>query len=242
MRYLCFVTYDGAAYFGWQKQINEISVQQIIEEKLSKILNTPTKIYGSGRTDAKVHALKQSFHFDIEKDIDKDRLLYSMNQILPEDIKLLSIDVVNEDFSARFNVKEKTYVYRFNVGEEDIFLRNYEYQIKQNIDIEKIKSCLHLFVGKHNFKAFTRKKEDMDNYIREIFSFELIHIEKGHYAFVIKGNGFMRYMVRMIVGLLFEIGIGREKEDIINIALNEPETVLPYIAKPYGLYLYDIKY
>ena len=82
----------------------------------------------------------------------------------------------------------------------------------------------------------------MDNYIREIFSFELIHIEKGHYAFVIKGNGFMRYMVRMIVGLLFEIGIGRENERTINIAFNDPETVLPYIAKPYGLYLYDIKY
>ena len=92
-----------------------------------------------------------------------------MNQILPEDIKLLSIEAVNDDFSARFNVKEKTYVYRFNVGEEDIFLRNYEYQIKQNIDIEKIKNCLHLFVGKHNFKAFTRKKEDMDNYINFLF-------------------------------------------------------------------------
>ena len=121
MKIKAIVEYLGTYYHGWQKQINERSVQEEIEKVLSQILNTPTSIYGSGRTDAGVHAKGQTFHFELNKDIDLDRLLYSSNMLLPSDIHIKSFEVVDDDFHARFSAKKKHYKYLINTGDKNPF-------------------------------------------------------------------------------------------------------------------------
>ena len=116
-RILMEVEYNGASYYGWQKQIKEISIQSVIEGVLSKILNKETIISGSGRTDAGVHAYGQTFHFDVEKDnIDINQLLYSMNCLLPDDIRIKNVKDVANDFHARISAKSKIYEYNIHIG------------------------------------------------------------------------------------------------------------------------------
>lgn len=242
MRLLARVSYDGTLFVGWQIQPNGRSVQEEIEKVISKILNVKTKIYGSGRTDAKVHALDQTFHFDINKDnIDIDKLRYSINCLLPEDIHINSLGVVDNHFHARYMVKNKTYSYILNMGCLNVFKRNYEHQFLRKLDIYKIKDASLLFVGKHNFKSFTTKGEDLDNFVRIIYSFT-IKEDNNRLIFEINGNGFMRYMVRNIIGVLIEIGLNNIDKSYIIDKINNPSEVVKYRAKPEGLYLSKVNY
>ena len=122
MRILGIVQYDGTNFIGWQIQPEGRSVQEEIEKVISRILDTPTKIHGSGRTDAGVHALAQTFHFDTNKeDIDLGKLRYSINCLLPLDIHVVSLSIVDENFHARYDVSSKTYLYSLSLGEYDVF-------------------------------------------------------------------------------------------------------------------------
>ncbi|MBO4666596.1 MAG: tRNA pseudouridine(38-40) synthase TruA, partial [Bacilli bacterium] len=128
MKILAVVSYKGTNYAGWQKQPNALSIQEVIEDKLSQIFNRPISIYGAGRTDAGVHALGQRFHFDInETDVDLDRLIYSLNSMLPVDIKIDDMEEVDTDFHARYNAKEKIYSYSFVLEDKDVFLNEIMY-------------------------------------------------------------------------------------------------------------------
>ena len=242
MRYLAVVSYEGTNYGGWQIQPNSISVEEEIEKVLSKILNTPTKIYGSGRTDKGVHALGQTFHFDAKEILDLGKFKYSLNSLLPNDIHILSLNVVNDDFNARFAVKNKTYEYRLNTGEYDLFKRNLESQFLRNLDVNKMKECLPIFIGEHCFQNYTSKEDDEDNFIRTIYDFSLSE-NYGHLVFKITGNGFMRYMVRIIIGSLIEVGLSHlTMDDLKKALLNKERNVMPYKASPNGLYLVNVSY
>lgn len=243
MRYLAVVSYDGTNYCGWQIQPNLMSVQEAIEKSISKILNTPTKIYGSGRTDTGVHAYNQTFHFDSDKITDIDKFRYSLNCVLPNDIHVKSITKVDDDFHARFSAKEKEYMYLLNnTGEFDVFNRIYMNQFPEHLDKDLIKEGALLFIGKHDFKNFTTKEEDQDNFIRTINDINVIY-ENGCYIFLFKGDGFMRYMVRMIVGTLIELGLHRIDLGFIKSKLNDSNRdPVPYRAASHGLYLNKVKY
>lgn len=200
MRLFAKVSYKGTNYSGWQKQPNCPTIQEEIETQLSKYFNRPVTIYGSGRTDAGVHAYGQTFHFDIDvTEIDLDRLLYSINQMLPDDIKILDIDEVDENFHARFSAKGKIYSYTILQTSKDPFLKDMVYLYPKKIDALRLKEILSHLEGKHNFKNFTSKEEDEDNFVREIYSInvedhdDLINI-------TLYGSGFMRYMIRFIIG------------------------------------------
>ena len=122
MRYIGIVSYDGTNFVGWQVQPNGRSVQEEIEKVISQILNTPTRIHGSGRTDAGVHAIAQVFHFDVESSIvDLNKFRYSVNRLLPNDIHVKAFSIVEDNFHARYDVVDKTYLYTLNMGEYDIF-------------------------------------------------------------------------------------------------------------------------
>lgn len=242
MRYLCVVEYDGTNYAGWQIQPNAISVEEVIEERLSKILNTPTKIYGSGRTDAKVHAYGQTFHFDAKEIPDLGRFKYSLNKVLPEDIHIKSIEQVSEDFNARISAVSKTYLYVLNTGEYDPFNRNYVTQYYKELDVDAIKEASKLFIGKHNFQNFTSKDEDEDNFVRDIYSIEIKEEDKI-VSFVFEGNGFMRYMIRFIVGTLLQVGLGKLSKDEVKAMIDSKErNITSYKAEPQGLYLLRVNY
>ena len=243
MRYLATVAYDGTNYVGWQSQTKGQSVQQEIESALSQILNNPTKIYGSGRTDAGVHANGQTFHFDTNKEIkDLFKFAYSLNSIMSGDIYISNIEKVADDFNARYDVKSKKYIYWINTGKYDPFQRGYMYQLLRPLDIERMQEGLKMFIGEHNFMNFTSKEEDQANFVRNIYNAELI-IEKDVIGLSFEGNGFMRYMVRMLVGTLIEVGLGKlDVSDIKKIMESKDRKVVSYKAPACGLYLEKVMY
>lgn len=242
MKYLAFLAYDGTNYNGWQIQTNDRSIQEEIEKVLSKILNAPTKIFGSGRTDAGVHAINQTFDFTSKEIKDLDKFRYSLNCLLPNDIHINKIIRVSDDFSARFSAIGKTYLYRLNMGELDVFTRFYVAQVHQKLDINKIKEASKLFIGKHCYQNFTSKEEDKDNFVRIITSFEVTE-DNNILSFKISGNGFMRYMIRMIVGTLIQVGLNKlEIKEVENILNNKDRKPVPFKADANGLSLLDVYY
>ena len=245
MKILAKVAYKGTNYIGWQVQPKGKSIQGVIEQKLSKILNTPTTIYASGRTDAGVHALGQTFHFEVFKDVELDKLKYSMNCLLPKDIHILSMEFVDDDFHARFSAKFKTYEYRIYLGEESPFNTDYVYTFLRPLDLSRIQNGISLFLGKHDFKDFTSKEEDEDNYVRTITSVDYKYDRNTKIAtFRFKGDGFMRYQIRDMVGTLIAVAEGRESLDYISYHLrdNKVREIVPYKAPSEGLYLVEVEY
>lgn len=239
---LSIISYDGKNYYGWQSQPHKVSVQEKVEFFLSKILDEKIKIDASGRTDKGVHALGQTFSFKSNKIKDLEKLRYALNRLLPDDIFIKSMRIVDDDFHARFNVKEKIYLYKINTNEKDPFQKDYEYQYYRKLDIAKMKEASKLFLGEHCFINFTSKEEDDWNYIRTI---NYINIEEnnGHIVLELSGNGFMRYMVRMMVGTLLKVGINQLNNEQILTMLNSKASVGGATKVPAcGLYLKEVKY
>ena len=245
MRYLCTVSYKGTNYQGWQKQIAAPTIQGEIERVFSQILNTCINIQGSGRTDAGVHAQKQYFHFDYDKELVLDKFRYSVNCLLPKDILITDVKVVSDDFHARYSAKGKTYTYLIRFGERNAFNFEYEANIPQPVEIDFLIKALKMFEGKHDFKDFTSKEEDEDNFVREIYSVETTYIEQAkQFLVTFKGNGFMRYMIRNMVGASIAVASGKEDLSFISYHLSNKEKreIISYKASPEGLYLVDVNY
>ena len=235
MRYLLTFSYDGTLFYGYQKQKNKRTVQEEIEKVLSKINNEKTVISASGRTDAHVHALNQKAHFDSSKKYNLDRLKHSMNKMLPNDIFIKNIESVSDTFHARFNVIKKEYVYKINVGEYDPFSREY-------INVEKMREAINYLKGTHNFKSVTKTIKEEKDYVRTIFDAK-IDVKGDIVIISFVGSGFMRYMVRNMVGLL--IAVGEEKikpTDIIDILNKEDRIFAKKTAPAEGLYLTNVYY
>lgn len=243
MRIKCIISYNGANYYGFQTQnkADMNSIQDEIEKVLSKIFNRQIDIQASGRTDRGVHALGQVIHFDIEEEtVDLYRLKYSINCMLPKDIYFKEMEVVNEEFHSRFSAKSKTYRYIINTKERNVILDKLIYNFSRNLDVEKIKEGINVFIGTHSFHNFCTNNEG--DYIRTIYSFTLEEKE-GYLIFNVTGSGFRRYMVRMLIGTLIEVGLG-------NISISEVKEILDtnemkrirYKAPSEGLYLVEVNY
>jgi len=243
MRYLVKVSYSGTKYQGWQKQDTVPSIQETLEKVLSKLYNSTINIFASGRTDAGVHALGQHFHFDAENRYEPDDLLYRMNCLLPEDIEVIDIKIVNDDFHARFSAKSKTYKYLIKNKEKDAIKYEYVYLYKEKIDEDILRNACSLFVGKHNFQDFTSKEEDEDNFIRVIYSIDVIK-NNDEYEVYLKGNGFMRYEIRFIIGTVLAASTKKITLESIKDHLkdNKEREIVNNKAPANGLYLVDVEY
>lgn len=246
MRFLMTFAYDGTNFHGYQKQLKARTIQSTIEAELTK-LNSGKKVIinASGRTDAHVHALGQRAHFDLVKNIDPERLKRSINKLLPDDIYVLNIEKVSQKFHARFDVKSKEYIYKINIGPYNLFDRNYCYQYNAPLDIVEIERALQYLEGTHNFKAFTKVDEAKENYERTILKTSLIRDNEDPSQLTLSflGTGFLRYMVRNMVGTLIEIGEGKRKaEDIILILESMDRKKAGKTAPPEGLYLKNVFY
>ena len=216
MRVFCVVSYRGTKYYGWEKQVGQISIQEEIEKAIGQILNTPISICGSGRTDAGVHAKGQTFHFDIDdKKYDEGELMYRINCVLPASIKILSLKYLDDkQFHARFSATSKEYQYRLSLNAKNPFRYDECWMLKTNdFDIDLFKTAMSLFVGKHNFINFTSKEDDKDGFIREIFAINVGFDKENEEIIVdIKGSGFMRYQIRYMVATA--VAIATHKEDL----------------------------
>lgn len=248
--YKCIVSYEGTRYNGWQKQGNTTNtIQAKIEEILSKYIEEEIEIIGSGRTDAGVHAFGQVFHFHSNKNIllnqSKEIFLKNINQYLPKDIRILSIDECSERFHSRLNATYKTYQYRIDCSTYgNIFLRNTTHHIPSDLNINSIKKGAEYLLGTHDFKSFCSNKHMKKSSIRTIYD---IQIEKDSsnnlLLFTFTGNGFLYNMVRILSGTLIEIGLGIRNPDEIPTILDGCERGLAgHTAPAQGLFLMSVSY
>ena len=247
MRYRIDFSYDGTNFNGYQLQPNLRTVQNELEKAVSYLnRQTYTQVQSSGRTDKGVHALNQVAHFDLDIEIPLYKIKRGLNSNLPADIHVINVKSVSNNFHARFSVKKKEYIYRINIGEYNPMMRNYVYQYNKRLDVVEMERALKYLEGVHNFKAFTKtNEENIDDYERKIIQATLIRNYKDVNKVTISllGTGFLRYMVRNIVGTLIEIGEGKRKsEDIITILESQDRRQAGKTAHPEGLYLKDVFY
>jgi len=246
MRYLITFSYDGTNFSGYQKQPRERTVQSELEKVLKQINdNKKVEVHASGRTDAKVHALNQRAHFDLDINITPDKLQKGLNSLLPEDIYVKKTEEVAEDFHARFNALGKEYIYQINMGEYNPLERNYVYQYNKKLDVIEMERAMKYLEGTHNFKSFTKTDEEKEDYVRTLSQTNIFRDSKdvNKITLVFVGTGFLRYMVRNMVGTLIEVGEGkRRSEDIISILKEEDRAKAGKTANPEGLYLKNVFY
>lgn len=243
MRYLIKFSYDGSNYAGFQTQKGLNTIQEKLEEAASIVNNhQKTPIVATGRTDKGVHALCQYAHVDIGVNITEKKLKRALNSNLPEDIHVIETKEVDDSFHARYQVKEKEYQYKLNMGEYNPLERNYVFQYNYKLNVEKMKEAITYFIGEHDFRAFVTDNKEKENCIRKITK---ANIEKkdNQLTITFKGNGFLRYQVRNMVGVL--IKVGEEKispETVEKIIESKDRTKAGKTAPPEGLYLVNIKY
>ena len=242
MRYLITFSYDGSEFNGFESQPKYRTIENEINKVVTYINNKDTKIIASGRTDKGVHAIKQTAHVDIDICITEYKLKRAMNSLLPDDIHVIDACNVDNNFHARYMVKEKVYKYILNMGEYSPIDRKYIYQFNKKLDIDVMKEAIRSFIGKHDFKSFTPSKDKRKNYVREIYDAS-ISVENDIVTFTFKGNGFIKYQIRNMVGLLIQIGLNKKDKDCIKEVLNNKNRSQGFrTAHPEGLYLVDVKY
>ncbi len=241
MKYKLQLSYDGTNYGGWAKQLNNISIQEIVQNGLKTILGTETPIIGSGRTDAGVHAKAQVAHFSHPKLLDLSATYYSLNEILPSDIRIQEILPTDETFHARFSVKKKVYHYHLTTV-QDPFNYRYSNYIRHPLDLELLKLALPLLEGIHDFSAFTASGCDSKNPVKTLYRIELAP-QKGGFRLEFEGNGFLYKMVRNITGTFLEIGAHqRPLEDLLKILDSKDRKRAGKTAPPHALFLYSVEY
>lgn len=240
------VQYEGTRYQGWQRQD---STGNTIQGKLEVILAKMTgldfvQVDGSGRTDAGVHALGQVANFKIDTELPAEEVMDYINQYLPEDIGVLSIEEMPERFHSRLNAKGKTYQYRiWNSRIPCVFERRYVYELAEDLDLDAMKAAASYFVGTHDFKAFTSNKKSKKSTVRTI---DEIQLERNGKELVItySGDGFLYHMVRILTGTLIEVGLGQRTPESMAelIRANATRDLSGALAPAKGLYLVEVRY
>lgn len=243
MRFLIKFSYDGTNYSGYQKQPGLNTIEGKLEEALTKINNgVKTTITSTGRTDKKVHALSQYGHADIKVSITEYKLKRALNSNLPEDIHVIDTKIVNDNFHARYNVAEKTYKYIMNLGEYNPIERNYVFQYNYKLNINSMKKAIEYFKGTHDFRAFVTDNKEKENCIRTITETN-IEEDNNKLTITFTGNGFMRYQVRNMIGILIKVGENKlEPNKIKEIIESKDRLKAGKTAPAEGLYLVDVKF
>lgn len=243
MKFLIKFAYDGTNFSGFQYQPGKRTIEEELNKVLTKINNNhKTTIVATGRTDAKVHALSQYAHVNLDVNITEYKLKRAMNSFLDDDIHVLEVKKVDDSFHARYNVLSKTYKYYINLGEYNPTRRNYELQYNHTLNIEKMKEAIKVFLGEHDYRAFVTQNKEKDNCIRTITKAE---IEEKNNILIITftGNGFLRYQVRNMVGILIRIGENKlTKEQLSEILLSCDRTKSGKTAPACGLYLEKVDF
>lgn len=244
-RYKCTISYDGTQFSGFQIQPNKRTIQGEIERVLMKIhKNKHVRIYASGRTDAGVHAKGQVFHFDTTLGIVEAKWRQALNALLPSDIYVHHVEEVSPDFHSRFDATEKEYRYFvLNSKERDLFRRHYTYYHSTDLNLELIQQACLLFEGTHDFTSFCSHRSTVKgSKVRTLYEV-ICTKDNDEIQFILRGNGFLYNMVRIIVGVLLDVGAG--KVDINNIEKmfqEKDRTVVGKTLPPEGLFLWEVKY
>jgi tRNA pseudouridine38-40 synthase len=241
-RYQIQLSYKGTHYFGWQRQPNAISVQEVIEKALSTILREEITVVGAGRTDTGVHALFYVLHFEYSAEISEEMdLVYHLNRFLPNDIAVQQIVKTSPDFHARFSAVSRTYKYYIS-SVKDPFTKETSYQFTVPLDVEKMNEAAKVLFEFTDYTSFAKLHTDVKTNNCKIFQAEWKK-EHNMLVFTIKADRFLRNMVRAIVGTLLEVGKGKITiEDFRKIIESKNRGAAGCSVPPQGLFLVDIGY
>ena len=241
--YKITIEYDGTNFVGWQRQDNGLSIQQLIEDSIYKLSNKKTIIFGAGRTDAGVHAKGQVASFKLDTHIDLDTIRDGLNHYLrPHPIAILSSEKTDDDFNARFSAKLRWYEYKLINRRPPLTLSNNRvWCVHKNINIQKMIDESKLFLGKHDLSAFRSINCQSKSAIRSINSFDIKQIN-DEINFIISAKSFLHSQVRIMVGTLVDLGLGKISQSISEIILLKKRELAGMTAPAYGLYLSKVDY
>jgi len=236
--------YDGGAYCGWQRQKNGKSIQQVLEEAVHLITQEKVVVTGAGRTDAGVHALNQVAHFKSNTALPVGRILLGVNSVLPADIVIKKIQEVPADFHSLRDAKGKVYLYRIcNRKLRPVLERAYTWHVAYPLDLEKMKGAAFFLLGCHDFSSFCAAGSDVRTRVRTIRVIQIRKKTGGIIEIKLEADGFMRHMVRNIVGTLVEIGRGKiSPESMKAIIESRNRNMAGPTAPASGLFLKEVKY
>jgi len=237
------LSYDGSFFQGWQAQASGRTVQGVLEEALSRILGGSPKTVAAGRTDAGVHALGQVVNVRTDATIPTEALKRALNSLLPDDVVIRSAMDASDDFHARYLAKSKRYVYIIDASEDPSpFLSRYALKVDSRLDVPAMQQAALTFVGEHDFAAFMGAGSPVKSTIRRVSVSELV-LKDTRLYYIIEGSGFLRHMVRNIVGTLLMVGRGSlAPEDILGIIQGRDRAKAGPTAPPQGLYLAAVNY
>jgi tRNA pseudouridine38-40 synthase len=238
------VEYDGADYCGWQRQDNGISIQQKLEEAIKLITGQDVCVIGSGRTDAGVHAMNQVGSFKCSTKLPVNKIFLGMNSVLPPDIVVKEIEEVADDFNALRDAKSKVYIYKiFNRRLRPALGRNYFWHVRFPLDIAKMKKAAKYLVGTHDYSCFCATGTDVKSRVRTIVGIEFKTDDEGLIEIKVESHGFLKYMVRNIIGTLVDVGRGKMKpEEMTAIIESKNRNIAGATAPACGLFLKEVKY
>ena len=238
------VEYDGAAYCGWQRQKNGVSIQQILEDAIALIVCEKVTLIGSGRTDAGVHAINQVANFKSATLLSVEKLFWGVNSVLPPDIVVKSLNEVDINFHAQRDVQSKIYVYRIcNRRLRPVLGRNYFWFIRFPLNLEMMEKAAKYLIGTHDFSCFCATGSDIKDRVRTITGIDIKSGADDLIEITIEAKGFLKYMVRNIVGTLTEVARGKRKpQDMKEIIDSRNRKIAGVTAPACGLFLKEVKY
>ncbi|HEY8562266.1 MAG TPA: tRNA pseudouridine(38-40) synthase TruA [Pyrinomonadaceae bacterium] len=249
MNFKLLIQYDGTDFHGWQVQAGERTIQGELQRVVSLLEGAEVHVSGSGRTDAGVHAEGQVANIKLNKPFTPEKLRAAINGNLWRDLRVLSVEKAPDDFHARFSAKGKTYLYRVVTAPVvSPFWARYAHHEARPLDVSRMNDAARLFLGEHDWTAFSSAQSDSENKVRNIASFSVESIWDARAGaviveFRITGNGFLRYMVRSIAGTLLEVGRGEKDFDTIQTAIVTGNRDLAGATAPaHGLTLLKVYY
>ncbi len=241
MKYKLTISYDGSGFSGFQYQKKERTIQGELENTISSMLGNNIRIQASGRTDSGVHAKGQVISFESETEIEADKLKYALNRMLPDDISVSDVEIVNREFHPRYSATSKEYHYICSY-EDNVFNRRYITLIEDKLDINLMLEEAKALLGEHDFYSFSNRRKLEGSTVREIYDIDIIE-EKEKIIFIFKGSGFLYKMIRIIVAYLIRVGSGKCKPGKTQeILLSRSREHTKHVAPPNGLYLFKVNY
>jgi len=238
------IEYDGTNYQGWQVQLKGQTIQGVIEEKLALLTGDKINLIGSGRTDAGAHAFGQVANFKTQTEMDICSIQRALNSLLPSDIAIRKAEEVEESFHARIQSESKVYEYRIlNRDLRSVFHRGYAWHIPQKLDLEEMKKAAQSLAGEHDFSSFRSVGSPTRTSVRRVISIGWRRSRDGLICFEIEANGFLKQMVRAMVGTLVEVGKGKiGSEEFRGILESRDRKKAGPTAPAHGLFLREVKY